>query len=375
MMIKKIFIIHSALLINFLTFSQIILVSPNDTSSISPKHTLTFSGYMEVYYNYSFNKPADGLISGRAFDIRHNQFTLSVLQTKLTYEKPKSKLVIDLIFGSNVELIRFGNPGITAIIKQAYFSYQFSKAIQLTVGQYATHVGYEAIESTINFNYSVSYLFTNGPFYHTGLKLDIALSKQIGLMVGIVNGWDQLMDYNNKKSFTAQLSFHLNKNWDLYLNWIGGDEYNGPSAFGIIGGSFTNLFDITSRYQINDKINVGLNSTFGFFKTGSEMFISSDPYSRDNTWNGIALYFNYIFSDYVALALRAERFEDIGNIRYFKNLGLASALTLTGNFHLGNNFHIYPECRWDNSSNLFYTQKNNLSKSQLTFETALIYSF
>ena len=54
---------------------------------------------------------------------------------------------------------------------------------------WATHVGYELVDPQLNRNYSMWYMFTNGPFTHTGLKADITKGKH-GFMVGISNATD-----------------------------------------------------------------------------------------------------------------------------------------------------------------------------------------
>lgn len=53
-----------------------------------------------------------------------------------------------------------------------------------------TFVGYEVISPAGNFNYSISYLFTNGPFQNAGVKLDYAITDRIGVMVGAFNPWN-----------------------------------------------------------------------------------------------------------------------------------------------------------------------------------------
>jgi hypothetical protein len=50
------------------------------------------------------------------------------------------------------------------------------------MGNFSTHVGYELIDSKNNINYTVSYMFSNGPFFHTGVKANYALSDKFGFM-------------------------------------------------------------------------------------------------------------------------------------------------------------------------------------------------
>src|SRR5690606_25658868 len=152
--------------------------------------------------------------------------------------------VADRTVGPNGDLANFGNVGTSRIVKQAYVSCACTDKVALTVRQYGIHIGYEVIEAPLSFNNCFSHLFGNGRFYHNSAKFDFSLSDGVGLMIGVVNGWDALVDFNDKKSITAQLALSPAEGLDMYLNWVGGDEYGGGSAFGDTKGSFASLFDL-----------------------------------------------------------------------------------------------------------------------------------
>lgn len=379
---KKIFPILLVLVMGF-GFSSYAQEVEEETET--EKGNLAISGYVDVYYQYNFNDPESGTNQGRVFDGLHNQFSLGLVQTMLTYTKGKLTGVADLTFGPNADLGNFGNANIgnfmedrsSAInIKQAYMSYAFSDKVGLTIGQYGTHIGYELIDAPLNFNYSLSYLFGNGPFYHTGAKLDFALSETVGVMVGVVNGWDALTDFNEKKSLTAQFSISPSEEFSLYLNWIGGDEYGGESVFGDTEGSYTSLFDLTTSYQASDAFLIGLNAAYGSFKSGADSPILGDFHSDDATWAGAAVYLNYATSETFAIGLRGEHFSDPDGVRYAGPLEV-TALTFTGDIKLaGGNFMIKPEIRMDFAKEEFFEDSDGLgTKSQITAGAAFIYAF
>lgn len=370
---KKNFLLLIALLFvcEFSLYAQ-----ETEEATESEQGKLAISGYVDAYYQYNFNDPESGTNGGRVFDLYHNQFSLGLVQTMFTYTKGRLTGVADLTFGPNAELGNFGNDGTAKIIKQAYISYAISEKVGFTIGQYGTHIGYELIDAPLNFNYSLSYLFGNGPFYHTGAKLDFALSESIGLMVGVVNGWDALVDYNEKKSITAQFSVAPSDQFSLYLNWIGGDEYAGGSAFGDTEDSFTSLFDITTSYQASDAFLIGLNAAYGSFKSGADTPVLGDPYSDDATWAGAALYLNYATSETFALGFRGEHFSDPDGVRYSGPLEV-TAFTFTGDIKLADgSFMIKPEIRMDFAKDQFFEEGDGeATKSQFTAGAAFIYAF
>ena len=341
---QKFYLVLLLILTSFYAMAQ-------DTTSTG---TLTISGYVDAYYQYNLNNPSDRANRGRIFDTPHNNFSLGLVQTAFKYTKGKAEAVLDLTYGPNAELGNFGNTGTSKIIKQAYVAYGFTDKLKVTVGQFGTHIGYELIDAPLNYNYSLSYLFGNGPFYHTGVKANYSFSDKVGLMVGVLNGWDGLQDFNEKKSVAAQLFVSPVEGFNVYLNWVGGDEYNTASAFGTKKGSFTSLFDLTSTYAVAEKLNIGVNAAYGMFSTGysseitDEQIAAASPdeaalleadrgrYDKDASWYGAAIYANYAISDMIGLGLRAEHFNDPDGVRYFNKLKV-NAFTATANIS---------SCRW-----------------------------
>ena len=53
-----------------------------------------------------------------------------------------------------------------------------------------TFLWYEVISPVDNFHYSTTYLFSYGPFSHTGLKVDYAMSNDQSLILAIMNPTD-----------------------------------------------------------------------------------------------------------------------------------------------------------------------------------------
>jgi hypothetical protein len=385
------------------------------------KPKVTLSGYIDSYYLHAFNNPQSGTLMGansvnggfpvgRAFDRVTDQFSLGLVQTKFSYSDSKSDLVIDLTFGPNAELGNFGNTpvhlsgtttlytpgnlyvgqlyGTSAAIKQAYFTYKATDKLSFTVGQFGTHIGYEVIDAPVNYNYSLSNLFNNGPFYHIGAKANYTVSDKVSFMVGLVNNWDNLFDNNKQKSVIAQLYFKPADGFNIYLNYIGG--HGDDTYLTTVANSATNpqpylnnynrsLFDLTTGYQVTPKFYLGLNAAYGFYKfnasAADEGSITTLYGSTKPSWGGAAFYTNYAISDVLGLGVRYEYFNDDHYVRYIGTTN--TSLTITAPITVADGHIIFkPELRIDTAKKAYYEDADgNAQKSQQTLGMAFIYKY
>lgn len=371
-MIKK--AVLSLFLSGFL--SSILVAQVTDTITVKDKISKKFSlhGYVDSYYSYNLNNPSNKNSfgtsgAGRAFYGRHNEFTIGVVQTKLEYNTKDVHIVGDLVYGPSAALMNYGNTGTSIFIKQAYIERKMTKKLYITMGQFGTHIGYEVFDSPDNVHYSLSSSFANNPYYHTGIKADYHLTKHIALMAGVVNGWDGITDNNNSKSIIAQASFLPLDGFEIYLNWMGGNEEpNTNNSKGVETDAFLQIFDLTSSFDINDHLSLGLNGSFGSNRIGKD--------SVNTSWGGIALYGNYEINDFLSFGIRGEIFDDTQEARnikaYYEGITISSTISLSEG-----TFLIKPEFRIDNASKDIYYKglNNNVTNSQSTIGLSVIGKF
>ena len=346
----------------------------------------TFSGYIDSYYFLNFNSPSNRSNLGasgyeRAFDQKSSQFSLGLVQTKFGYSTKSSDVVVDLTFGPNADLGQYGNvvgplgvgKASTALaIKQAYFNWKATDKLTFTVGQFGTHIGYEVIDAPVNYNYSLSNLFNNGPFYHIGAKANYAFSDKFAIMAGLVNNVDNLNDNNSSKGLIGQLFVSPSSGWNVYVNGITSDESNDND------GSSYNLFDLTTSYQISPKYLIGLNAAYG---SQSGDYQGGGNIGKSKEWGGVALYSNYSFTDKFSLGGRYEVFDNTSGARGLRNADgggtNVSSLTLTATFTAAEgHLLIKPELRTDAYKTEQFTDGNGKAqKSQTTLGAVFIYKF
>lgn len=374
-------------------------VQAQDSTTATPGK-FTFSGYMDTYYFGNFNNPRsqsnlglNGSIAGnaRAFDQKAGQFGIGLIQTKATYTSSKVDAVMDLTFGPFADLGNYGNytgflgPGSSSLaIKQAYIVFKATSKLSFTAGQFGTHIGYEVIDAPLNYNYSLSNLFNNGPFYHIGLKAQYAFSDRASLMVGLVNNVDNLFDNNKKKGLIGQLFFSPVSGWNVYVNGIVSNEASNDlrgvdSTITVrADDAMYSLLDLTTTYQITPKFFLGLNAAVGSQKGDYQSYAGP---AKAKSWGGVAVYSNYAFTDKFGMGIRYETFDNKGLARALTDAAgrgaSVNSITITGNITAADGHVLLkPEFRVDSySANKFEKSNGSLTTSQATLGMAAIFKF
>jgi len=349
---KKFSIVMVMVLINQLVFSQ------DSTKKTSP---LTITGSVDAYYRYNFNNAKDSMRTNNytSFTNSQNSFELGMASVKADYTAGKIEGVADLGFGRRAEEFSYNDKGTLAAIKQAYLSYSPSGKVKFTIGKWMTHVGYEVCDAYLNRNYSMDYMFSYGPFFHTGLKADITVNKNFAFMLGVANPTDMVSASFAKKHILGQV--HLtstNSKLNGYLNYMGGKDLSGTAV---------NQGDVIITGTISSKFSIGYNGTIKNVrpKAGSS-----------NSWWASALYLNYDPTSIFGLTARGEYFDDKKGVAGF-GTGIYD-LTLSGNIHI-DNLTIIPEFRIDGAKNpIFYKNADTFSptlKNTGTFILAAAWHF
>jgi hypothetical protein len=370
-MLHKFFIAAIAVFSLSFANAQTATVTTNlpDSAAAAPGEekapALTITGSVDGYYKYDFaNSTANSFTS---FSSMHNAFSLGMASVKFEHKGGKVGAVADLGFGPRAKDFAYNDNGITQAIKQLYVSYAPADWIKFTLGTWATHVGYELLDPQLNRNYSMSYMFTNGPFSHTGIKADITKGKH-GFMLGVSNATDFRIPpagQINKKALLAQYSFAASDNIKFYLNYVGGQN---PDT------SKTNQFDLVVTAKASDKFNVGFNGT-----VNSTQVWDGTKNLESKAWSGLAVYLNFDPQPWFGLTLRGESFSDKNQFKVYSSApvgGSIFATTLSANFKSGG-FTFIPEFRLDNANKavIFSNKSGAFVKSASNFLIAAIYSF
>ncbi|PJJ79565.1 putative OmpL-like beta-barrel porin-2 [Mucilaginibacter auburnensis] len=325
---------------------------------------LTISGSVDGYYKYDFAKSSQ---LGTSFATDHNSFSIGMVDIALKKTTGKTSFVGEIAFGPRGQYQSVPNGDGVALnannsfhIQNLYVNYAATDALTLTMGYMGTFVGYEVISPAGNFNYSTSYMFTNGPFQNAGFKATYAFSSKASLMAGVFNdGWNVYTSMGKIDNFGAQLFVSPVEGWNAYFNVL-----TGPSA--------GRELDFTTAYQITSAFKLGLNA--------ADYTLPSS--AGKGGFSGVALYPQLAVSSAVTLGLRGEYFKvkttDIAGFpgySYVQAGTSVTALTATANIKSGG-LTIIPEFRFDNGSANTWMNKSGMpTKKAAQALLAFVYAF
>lgn len=388
-----------------LVLLAIVLIKPvafgQDEPEDEGKPTFTFSGTIDTYVHTTFGtmNPYAGTYDGGGGEnyihapssafANLKGFGLGMVNLIGSYEGEKVGFVADLVFGPRGSDAVFGSPYYSStgqIINQMYAYWKPTENLTLTLGNFNTFLGYEVISPAVNFHYSTSYMFSWGPFSHTGIKGNLEFGDGMNVMLAVMNPTD-LTEFNPVNTYTvgAQLG-HSGDAGGIWLNLIYGDQDGKLNADVDPDGttSMGSLFqvDLTGGWDLTETFYLGVNATYNQTAAGEVVNGTSvDDLDGDpGSFMGVALYPKLKLSESTGIGLRAEYFAIKNDYLELFTLddgdGSVIDLTLSLNHSIGN-LTVIPEIRLDMTSDDSFITKDfeDFTDTMVSLNFAAIYKF
>jgi hypothetical protein len=309
------------------------LEKKSDAPSLWKTLGFKVSGFLDVAYTHNFNNPNTNLNQLHIFDTDANSFSPHMLQ--LMFERPadgagsgmdRAGFHARLDFGLDARVTRArtnfapgtGNNELDFQELYAEYIVPVGNGLRIQAGKINTLVGYEVINSPENPNFSRSFMFGLGQaFTTTGVRLSYTFNPMVMASIGVINGWDNVDDNNQSKSFE----------WLLALT---PHEKFGVSFYGSYGAEQSNCGNTSCTPYATGSDPSGKRTVAGSiltFKATDQDTIILEPYyanegnastvsrSRNARWNGVNGYLIHDFNDQWSARFRGEIFEDAGGAR------------------------------------------------------------
>jgi len=268
-----------------------------------PKPVVSWSGYVEAYYTYDFNKPMDNNRPGFIYSHnRHNEFNLNLGFLKGSYTAQSVRANLSLGAGSYMSANYAAEPGVLKNLFEADAGIKLCKKknFWLDAGIMPSHIGFESAISKDCQTLTRSILADNTPYFEAGAKITYTTDDSKWLLsVLALNGWQRIkrVKGNSLMSWGTQIQYKPNERVLLnYSSFIGTDKPDSAR----LNRFFHNLYGI---FTLSDKLGLTLG-----FDIGTEE--KTPNAGGSNTWYSPVGMLKYSINDKWTLAARAEYYSD-----------------------------------------------------------------
>lgn len=295
------FIIFTTLLIVVNRFhAQENLPSAKDSLSEKPKN-LTVGAFVDVYYGYSSIANSGKEIPYFVSMNRNNDFTVNLAFADVKYNSDRARARFAPGFGSYMNAnYAAENGGFRNLVEASVGFKLFKKRnIWLDAGVLPSPYTNETVISKDHLMYSRSLAPEYVPYYLCGAKVTLPLSNKLTAYLYVINGWQQITDQNDNKSFGTQLEFKPNDknliNWDTYT----GNErsFASPTFKNRYFSDLYWTYNLSGKWSFTSCVYVGVQEI-------------DDTKRADNYWFQANFMARWRFSPKSSIAARIEYFND-----------------------------------------------------------------
>lgn len=274
-------------------------------NSVAAQETpkIKVSGYLEAYYGYDFNKPADNNRPGFVYSHnRHNEVNLNLGFIKGNYDDGGIRANLAVMAGTYANANLAAEPGVLKNIFEANAGVKLSKTANLWIdaGIFSSHIGFESAISKDCWVLTRNIVSENTPYYESGAKLGYVTNDgKFAATVLYLNGWQRIarQEGNSQPAGGVQLTYKptgkLTLNYSNYLGTEGKDAER-------VRRFYHNFYGIV---QLTDQFGLTLG-----FDYGSQQ-VAKGSSKKKEVLSPVAIA-QYKFADKWAVAGRYEYYQD-----------------------------------------------------------------
>lgn len=274
-----------------------------EASDETPARKIAFHAFVDLYYAYNANHPADraNFVPGTGTTAKQaDEFSVNLAQVEISMPAEPVGFKIAVGAGTAEDVLHAAEPGGSEVWRNlllASVTYQtkVGRGLSFEGGIMPAHVGMEAFASKDNWSYTRSWLAEFSPYYETGIKVAYPFSDRWSGQLYVVNGWQTIGENNSAKTFGTQVAYGSEK-VSASFNTLAGPELPGNDSDWRLFGDFV----LTARLAADWSVGASVDAAR-----------ESQPSGAAASWWGAAAYARFApeGSDY-AFALRVERFDD-----------------------------------------------------------------
>ncbi|MDR3607115.1 MAG: outer membrane beta-barrel protein [Oligoflexia bacterium] len=293
-------------------FGDFTWLNGNSRETVSPLDTPYFTPEVlfDSNYVYDFAEPQDHTLSGSTTTGRTNEFQVQQIGVggDFHYQNVRARIMTQFGMYSTMNprddgTATRGQWSLTnayRYLSEASAGYHWNvwSGINLDAGIFLSYIGLESYYNIENWNYQMSYISANTPWFFNGVRLQTFPTDRFKAEFWLVNGWESYGMFNNAPGLGFQLLWRPTSDWSVVTN-----EYWGHDTLGNASRVRFHSDDSIQYRYYNHPSNSGLSKmafalTFdlGCEAGGGVQCLSSDPADPAQNFLGIMAYNRFWFA-------------------------------------------------------------------------------
>ncbi len=319
--------------------------------------TVTFSGFVDAYYQARLDAAQDAPVALRAFDSA-NGFNLGDAVLSVNMAPAPAGFHIDLQFGNTASAVdavsaaAAGTPAQSTFARYVLQAYAAMKLgpVELDAGRFVTLASAEVVPAKDNWLYSRSLVYGLVPIGHTGVRASLPVTGELTLRLGVVNGWDAVTSSYAGKTGEAQIAYAGPSNTTASVTAYVGPNPTVWSGAANTKAAYRTLVDVVAGTTVGP---LGLLANFDWATEAAD------------AWWGAALAARYSLpGDVARVTVRGEYVKDFHGARFATGVDTHVWEGTAGvSIPVGSASELRVEARYDKASENVFTPAKD---SQLT---------
>lgn len=190
-----------------------------DSSAFANAPYFMPSVFVDVNYNYSFNRPIDNTVVGSTALARHNEVQMSAVHFggDLTYNNVRGRIMTQ--FGTRASLVprndyspyrgQYELANVYRYLSEAYAGYHIDKwyGINIDAGLFMSYIGLNSFYQAENWEYQASFTSDNTPWFFNGVRIQIFPNKNWKIEPWLINGWQSYGKMNSMPGVGGSIAY------------------------------------------------------------------------------------------------------------------------------------------------------------------------
>jgi len=347
-------------------------VCAQDTAATTQAKTLTFSGFTEVYYGFDAGQPTTNKRPPFVYSHnRHNEVNVNLAYLKGSYATQRVRATVAMGIGTYMNANYATEEGVFKNVYEANVGVRISrnKNLYLDAGVMPSHLGFESAQSSDCWTLTRSIIADNSPYYESGAKLGYQTDNGKWYLSGLVlNGWQRIQraDGNSTLSGGTQVTYKPSSTVQLnYSTFLGNNRPDSARRTRFFHNAYA-ILQLSRQWGLIAGLDYGMEQS----RATGRLW---------DGWLGSAIIVRYQPKAQVAMALRAEYYQDrhgviiaTGTPNGFSTAGLSANFDL----YIAKNVLWRVETKALNSNDALFTDQRSIATNvNFVATTSLAISF